>query len=252
MKKVIIILFFSVFIPFKMVSQSEEKTSNPKFLLTVGTAYTFQYHNNIQQPSDKGTALRLDNYKLDSPLALRFQLDYKATETTTYRFLISPFVTKSTFIASDKIIAKDKTFEKGEEIKSRFGFSSVRFGFFNKITEGFFTDFKIGATVIARKWEIILESVTQKSENDNFLILPLLYVGYEKNITPKVSFTSDLDVLYFPFAYALEGGSALNYDLHKNFQIGLQYRIISGTFKSDEIKNEFTSQNVGIALRTRF
>jgi hypothetical protein len=84
------------------------------------------------------------------------------------------------------------------------------------------------------------------------LALPLLFVGYEKNVSPKLVFTTELDVLGFANAYVLEGGSALNYQLSKNFQLGLQYRIISGAYISSDIRNLFTAQNIGLALTTKF
>ena len=61
-----------------------------------------------------------------------------------------------------------------------------------------------------------------------------------------------MDGLITPFAYVLEGGTALNYQLQKHLRVGLQYRIISGAYIASDVKNKFTSQNIGLALTGQF
>jgi hypothetical protein len=245
-------MLFLLLISVKIFSQTETKSYKPKLAITIGTGYAFQYINSIQQPSERGTSIRLDKFSTSPPLAYRLQINYAVDENKEYRLLISPFVQKGSFTADNSILSEGTEFSNGETIETYFSFNSIRFGFANKLTEGFFKNCKIGLTLVVRKWEISLKSATKNSDNDNWLALPLLYVGYEKNITPNLVFTSDLDVLGFPSAYVLEGGAALNYKMSKHFQLGLQYRIISGAFNSSEIKNAFTAQNVGLAVTTKF
>jgi hypothetical protein len=242
----------SLLVPVKTEAQTEAKTYTPKFSLTVGGAYAFQSINTMQQPSERGTSLRLDKFTTSPPLALRFQLNYAVNDHYEYRLLVSPFAQKGSFTASGKIVSESTEFATGETIETHFAFNSVRFGFANKITEGFFKNCKIGATLVVRKWEITLKSATKRSDNDNWLGLPLIYVGYEKNLTPKLNVTADLDALGFPSAYVMEGGGALNYKLSKHVMAGLQYRIISGAYYASDIANGFTSQNIGMALTAKF
>jgi hypothetical protein len=205
----------------------------------------------LQQPSERGTSLRFDKFTTSSPLAMRLQVNYKVTENKEYRLLLSPFSQKGSFIANKKTISETTEFNDGEKVETYFGFNSIRLGFANKISHGTFKNFKIGATLVVRKWEVKLNSTTKKSENNNWLALPLLFLGYEKDLSPKLVFASELDILGFPSAYVLEGGWALNYKLSKNFQFGLQHRIISGAYLSSDIKNLFTAQNIGVALTTK-
>jgi hypothetical protein len=252
MKTSLVLTLFFISSITKLASQIEEKIYQPKFSLTIGTGYAFQYYNRLRQSGDKGTNIRLDKYSKSLPLALRLQLNYAINDRTTIRFLISPFSERGEFTPNSEVISKDATFMKGEKIESRFSFDVYRIGFSNKVTAGFFKDFKIGATLIVRKWETSLKSTTKSSFNDNWLALPLLYLGYEKNISKKIMLTSDLDVIAAPFAYALEGGGALNYKINKFFNIGMQYRILSGAFNDSDISNAFTSQNIGIATTIKF
>jgi hypothetical protein len=243
---------FLLLISVKTLAQTEAKTRIPKIAVTIGSGYAFQNKNRVQQPSERGTSLRFDKFTTSAPVALRLQVNYKVDENKEYRLLISPFSQKGSFTASNKVLSEGTEFSDGEKIDTYFGFNSIRFGFANKISQGTFKNFKIGVTLVVRKWEVSLKSATKTSENDNWLALPLLFVGYEKNISPKLVFTTELDVLGFPNAYVLEGGSALNYQLSNNFQFGLQYRIISGAYISSDIKNLFTAQNIGLALTTKF
>jgi hypothetical protein len=243
---------FSLLISVKMAAQTASKSHSPKFSLTVGTGFAFQYFNNLRQGGESGTPVRLDKYSTSSPIALRLQVNYAISETKEVRFLVSPFTQSGSFTATEKVQTKDVVFEKGEKIDTRFSFSSVRLGFANKVTEGAFSNFKIGATLIVRKWETRQKSATKNSEDNNWLALPLLYVGYEKKLAPKTSVTADLDVIGIPSAYALEGGAALNFDVVKAFQVSLQYRILSGFFTDGSIKNAFTGQNIGLALTAKF
>jgi hypothetical protein len=223
-----------------------------KFSVTLGVGYAFQYFNNLRQGGESGTPVRLDLYSTSKPIALRAQVNYALNERQEIRLLISPFTQSGSFTATDKIKSKDAIFEGGEKIDTRFSFDSYRLGFANKVTQGVFKDFKIGATIIVRKWETTQQSASKRSYDINWLALPLLYVGYEKNIASKLSFTADLDVIGIPSAYALEGGLALNFRINKTFQTGLQYRILSGAFSDGSIKNAFTGQNIGLAFTTNF
>jgi hypothetical protein len=254
MKKISICLFYLMLFGSiaDVFSQQTESLKNPKFSTTLGVGYAFQYYNNLQQGGGNGTPVRLDKYSTSQPIAFRFQLNYAKTPTLQYRLLISPFTQKGSFIANDKIKTKDVTFEKNEKIDTRFSFSSLRVGFANKVTHGIFKDFKIGATLIVRKWQTSQKSSTKNSADVNWLGLPLLYVGFDKHIAPKISVTADLDVIGIPSAYALEGGSALNFKINKTFQVGLQYRILSGFFTDGSINNAFTGQNIGLALTSYF
>jgi hypothetical protein len=252
MKSYLILVSFFISSSIKVWSQTEATPAPTKFSFTFGTAYAFQYYNRLRQSSDKGTNIRLDNYSKSPPIALRWQFNYAINDRTDIRLLISPFSEKGEFTPNNQVISKDAEFMKGEKIESRFAFDVYRLGFSNRVTEGRFKNFKIGATLIIRKWEASLKSSTKRSFNDNWLALPLLYLGYEKNIAKKWLVTSDLDIIVAPFAYALEGGGALNYKVSRFFNLGLQYRILSGAFRDSEINNAFTTQNIGIAATIKF
>jgi hypothetical protein len=251
-KTLIIAPFVLLFLLISLKTTAQTEGKMPKFSLTIGSGFAFQYKNTIQQPSESGTSLRLDPFLTSSPLALRFQANYAVSENMEYRFLVSPFIQKSSFTATEKLRSQGTTFEKGEKIETYFSFNSVRFGFANKIRQGFFKNCKVGVTLVVRKWDVRLKSAEHNSNNDNLLALPLLYLGYEKNITPKLIFTSDIDVLGFAQAYVLEGGTALNYKVSKNFLLGAQYRILSGAYNSSDIKSAFTAQNIGLAFTAKF
>jgi hypothetical protein len=243
-----VLLFFSL----KIIAQNEPQNDAPKYAVTFGTGYAFQYFNKMQQPSERGTPLRLDKFSTSAPVAFRLQMSYFDHKNTEYRVLFSPFLQKGTFTPAQKVLSQSTEFGANEAIKTRFGFNVFRVGFARKKTSGFFKNFKIGATLVVRKWEIHLQSATKKSDNDNLLALPILYLGYEKNIGRKLFLTADFDGIAIPSAYVVEGGGALNYQLHKNLRAGLQYRLLSGFFEDGDIKNAFTTQNLGIALTAQF
>jgi hypothetical protein len=252
-EKITSIIFIFVGFYVNLFSQTVDlQPFKPKVSVTLGTGFAFQYFNNLRQGGETGTHVRLDKYSTSKPIALRLQINYAMSETKEIRLLLSPFTQSGSFTATESIKTKGAVFESGEKIETQFSFSSLRLGFANKVTDGVFKNFKIGATLIVRKWETSQKSATKNSEDVNWLALPLLYVGYEKNIAPKVSVTADLDVIGIPSAYALEGGSALNFKLNKTFQAGLQYRILSGFFTDGSIKNAFTGQNIGVALTANF
>jgi hypothetical protein len=251
MKKTLI-TFALILIYITALAQKDTGNYRPKFSITLGSGYIFQYYNKISQPSTTGSQLRLDKYSNSLPIAYRLQLNYYTNENTEIRILVSPFSQRGAFTPNDEIKAETEEFNANEEINTYFAFNSVRVGFAKKISEGTFNHFKIGGTLVARKWEVGLNNSTKKTYNSNILALPLLYVGYEKNILPKVNLTADLDILGFPFAYVLEGGWALNYNLQKHISVGLQYRILSGAYISSEINNKLTAQNIGLALTAKF
>lgn len=251
-KQISTILLVLVIASVKLFSQTAEAPSEPKISVTIGSGYAFQYYNNLRQAGENGTPVRLDLYSTSKPIALRLQVNYAVNDTEEIRFLVSPFTQNGSFISTENIKSKDAEFSIGDKIDTQFSFDVYRLGYANKVTKGFFKDFKIGATLIVRKWETNLKSTTKKSYDVNWLALPLLYIGYEKNIAPKLTITGDLDIIGAPFAYALEGGTALNYKLSKSFQAGLQYRILAGAFSDTSIKNAFTTQNIGVALTTKF
>jgi hypothetical protein len=251
-RKKINLLFVFALVSIKLFSQAVEAPPAPKISVTLGTGYAFQYYNNLRQAGESGTPVRLDLYSTSTPIALRLQVNYAVNATEEIRLLISPFSQSGSFIPTENVRSKDAEFISGEKIDTRFSFDVYRLGFANKVTHGFFKDFKIGATLIIRKWETNLKSATKNSYDVNWLGLPLLYLGYEKNLSSKLFVTTDLDIIAAPFAYALEGGTALNYKINQSLQAGLQYRILSGAFSDSSIKNAFTTQNIGVALTTRF
>jgi hypothetical protein len=233
-------------------AQEKKPIEPPKFEITLGAGYGFQYFNSLQQSSSSGTLVPLHKYSTSKPLALRFQIDYNINPLKKVRILLSPFNETGVFKPSEMIDIEGKKFKAEEEIKTRFGFNVLRIGFSNKKEEGKFKNFKIGGTLVIRKWQASFKSASLNTANDNLLAVPLLFLGYEKFIRPKLFFNAEFDGLIVPFASVVEGGASLNFIITKNISTGLQYRILAGTYNSSDVKNKFSTQSIGFNTGIKF
>jgi hypothetical protein len=227
-------------------AQNKSETFAPKVSVTIGAAMGFQYYNTLQQSKESGTPIALGKHSTSNPLALRLQVDYHISNTKKLRILLSPFNETGIFTPTATTNIEGKQFATGVPIKTRFGFNVLRIGLSNKQEEGRVKNFKIGGTLAIRKWQASFESAVTNTANDDIIVVPLLFVGYEKFITPKLFFNTEIDGLIVPFASVMEGGSSLNYKLSQNIAAGLQYRILAGTYNSSDVKNKFITQNIGL------
>jgi hypothetical protein len=246
--KLFIALLFVCCLPVLLCAQQV----SPRFAITLGSGLGIQYNNSLQQSSSNGTPISVGKYSTSVPLALRLQVNYHMPNNQMIRVLVSPFNESGSFAAIGNTIIQDKQFVNGEMITTHFGFNVLRIGFAKKQTEGRWQNFKLGGTLAIRKWEASFTSASKKAKNDNLIAVPLLFVGYEKNLSAKINWDTELDGLIVPFAYVLEGGSKLNYQLSKKISSGLYYRILSGYYNDADIKNQFTTQSLGINIQLNF
>jgi hypothetical protein len=235
-----------------VIAQDKKEVPSKRIAITIGTALGFQYYNTLQQSSESGTPIALGKYSTSKPLALRLQVDYYLSNTKKIRVLLSPFNETGVFTPTTTTNIEGKQFATGVPIKTRFGFNVLRVGFSNKQEEGRFKNFKIGGTLAIRKWQASFKSANNNTANDNIIAVPLLFVGYEKFITPKLFFNTEIDGLIVPFASVMEGGSSLNYTITKNISAGLQYRVLAGTYNASDVKNKFITQNIGLNACVQF
>jgi hypothetical protein len=233
-------------------AQTKDSLNSNELSISVGAGYVFQYYNKIAQPAETGSGIRLDKYNTSLPVLYRLQINYALNTNKYLRLVVSPFNQMGSFTSNTRIVSEDVQFNSGEKVDTYFGFNALRFGFVNRTTEGRFKSFKMGITLVVRKWEVRLMSSAKESTNDNVLALPLLYLGYERKFNSRFGLNAEVDVLGFPFAYVLEGGAELDYQLSKNFKIAVQYRILSGAFNSNEIKNALTAQSIGLSSIIKF
>jgi hypothetical protein len=250
--KIATILLLALQINNNAKSQDKKEVPPQRLAIIIGTALGFQYYNTLQQSSENGTPIPLGKYSTSKPLAVRLQIDYYLSNTKKIRVLLSPFNETGIFTPASTTNIEGKQFVTGVPVKTRFGFNVLRIGFSNKQEEGRFKNFKIGGTLAIRKWQASFESANINTANDNIIIVPLLFIGYEKFITPKLFFNTEIDGLIVPFASVMEGGSSLNYAITKNISAGFQYRVLAGTYNSSDVKNKFITQNIGLNACVQF
>jgi hypothetical protein len=226
--------------------------AQPKVSFTIGSALGFQYYNCLQQNSTNGTPVQLSKYSNSNTMAYRLQFNYYFKANQYLRILLSPFNETGLLTPNNELNIQNKIFAKGEPINTSFGFNVLRIGFAFEETAGKFRNYKYGGTLAIRKWQASFVSNKQDSKNDNLIAVPLLFVGHEKTFFNKIKIDTEVDGLLVPFAYVLEGGTSAYYLITKNISAGLQYRILSGYYEDSEIKNNFTTQNLGINIKIAF
>jgi hypothetical protein len=254
MNKAIFLKFslFLIFCSLSAFSQKESEILTPKYTITLGAAYGVQYYNKLQQAAETGTPILLGKFSKSNPLAYRFQLDYNLSSTQKLRILLSPFNETGSFTPKSITLIEGTQFNPNEPIKTKFGFNVLRIGLSNKKETGRFKDFKIGGTLIIRKWQASFKSASQNTTNENTIAVPLLFLGYEKNFGRKLFFNTEIDGLIVPFASVMEGGTAINYVFNKFISAGLQYRVLAGTYNSSDVKNKFSTQSLGLNTSFKF
>lgn len=210
-----------------------------KFNIELELGSSWQAKNDVQIPNNL-TSTRFsakDIVGSGSWGSLRLNGRYNFNDKHALRVVLAPFSYSETGVSDIPISFENQAFQANQPLETDYKFNSWRVGYQYHFYERDNHDMWIGVTGKIRDAEISLRQQNVKATNDNIGFVPLLYFATEYRWNDSWSVFADIDGLAGGPGRAFDASVKLNYELDKDWTLGVGYRTLEGGVDNDDVYN---------------
>jgi hypothetical protein len=195
-------------------------------------------YNDVQIPRSSGTLISLYNeLKPDPTVFIRGRFNYQINNKHFVSLLIAPLRIYSHGSVNRPVTFEGKTFPPNTQITSKYRFDSYRITYRYTLVQKENLRFGLGFTAKIRDAAISLQSDSLFSEKTNTGFVPIINFNLLWSLSNKIDFILDGDALGSPQGRAEDVFAGFMYNLGKNLDLKLGYRILEGGANVEEVNN---------------
>lgn len=215
-------------------------SSYAQLQLDIESGMVFSGYNDVRIPNDTGTKISLtDELKSNSKVFFRVKGIYAISEKHVLSLLVAPLRLKAEGSVNRLVRFEGAEFPANTPLASTYRFDSYRltyrYNFYR--SKNLHTD--IGFTAKIRDASVRLEGNNKRQEKKNTGFVPLINFQIHWLMSNKLSLILEGDALASPQGQgrAEDVLLALQYNVNKNIDLKLGYRILEGGADVDEVYN---------------
>ena len=206
--------------------------------IDIETGMVFSGYNDVQIPRSTGTRISLYNeLKPDPAVFVRGRFSYLINNRHWISLLVAPLRINSQESINHPITFNGVSFPANTELTSRYRFDSYRITYRYTLVEKEKVKFGLGFTAKIRDASISLQGDNQFSEKTNTGFVPIINFNLQWLLNNNFSFILDGDALGAPQGRAEDVFAGIIYNLNKNLDLKLGYRILEGGANVEEVNN---------------
>lgn len=211
-------------------------------------------YNDVQSPNnDTATRFSLsDTLDVASSGYIRMRLGYNFSERHHITLLYAPLSLDAQGVLPSDVVFEGTLFTAGSSLKAKYRFDSYRMSYRYDLVKNEKLSFGIGFTAKIRDAEIALESTTQSSSKTNTGFVPLLNLFLKWRFNENFGLLFEVDALAAKQGRAEDAALAIFYDIGRNMEFKVGYRIVEGGANVDEVYNFALINYLTAALTVRF
>ncbi len=204
----------------------------------IETGVMFSGYNDVQIPKSTGTRISLSQeLKTDPAFFYRLRLTYTFNKKHTISALYAPLKLYGSGQVNDTVKFEGVTFSPNTPLKSTYMFNSYRLTYRYNFIQNDKMQFGLGFTAKIRDAAITLESADTISRKPNVGFVPIINFNFQWMFTNALSFLLNGDALGAPQGRAEDVLTAIQYNMNKNVDIRLGYRILEGGANVEQVYN---------------
>lgn len=206
--------------------------------IDIESGLAFSGYNDVQIPRSTGTLISLYNELKPNPtLFVRGRFGYLINNRHWISLLIAPLRIDGKGSVNRDVVFEGVTFPANTELNSRYRFDSYRITYRYTLVQKDKIKFGLGFTAKIRDASISLKSDSLFSEKTNTGFVPIINFNLQWLLNDKVSFLLDGDALASPYGRAEDVFTGIVYNVNKNLDLKLGYRILEGGANVEEVYN---------------
>lgn len=204
----------------------------------IETGVVFSGYNDVQIPKSTGTRISLSQELITDPAFFyRLRLTYTFNKKHTISALYAPLKLHGSGKINDTVKFEGVTFSPNTPLKSTYMFNSYRLTYRYDFVQNDKMQFGLGFTAKIRDAAITLESADTISRKPNVGFVPIINFNFQWMFTNTISFLLNGDALSAPQGRAEDILAAIQYNMYKNVDFRLGYRILEGGANVEQVYN---------------
>lgn len=202
------------------------------------TGVVFNGYNDVQIPRSTGTKISLSQeLKTDPAFFYRLRFTYTFNKKHTISALYAPLTLHGAGRHLFPVSFNGVTFPPDVLLKSTYTFNSYRLTYRYDFIQNDKIHFGLGFTAKIRDAAITLKSADTISRKPNVGFVPIINFNFQWMSTNTLSFLLNGDALVAPQGRAEDVLTAIQYDMNKNVDIRIGYRILEGGANVEQVYN---------------
>jgi hypothetical protein len=209
-----------------------------QYYIDIESGTVFSGYNDVQIPRNTGTRISLSQELTTDPAFFyRLRLTYTFNKKHTISALYAPLKLYSSGNINRPVIFEGVAFPANIPLKSTYIFNSYRLTYRYDFIQYNKMQFGLGFTAKIRDAAITLESEETISRKLNVGFVPIINFNFQWTFTNTLSFLLNGDALGAPQGRAEDVLTAIQYNMNKNVDIRLGYRILEGGANVEQVYN---------------